>query len=55
MKENPPKTKKVNVCPKCGSEKIKPRSGADFAGEMICFKCWHVWPWVSSNGYGHLP
>ena len=41
-------------CPKCGL-KGKPRSGADFAGQMRCYQCRQIWRWVAANGYGHLP
>lgn len=43
-----------SLCPKCKT-KGYPRSGADFAGQMLCPNCRHIWRWVASNGYGHLP
>lgn len=43
------------MCPNCGRLKGKARSGADFAGQMCCRACGHVWPYRASNGYGHLP
>lgn len=42
------------LCPKCYT-KGRPRSGADFAGQMRCPNCMYVWRWVADNGYGHLP
>lgn len=42
-------------CPNCGFKCGRDRSGAEFAGEVYCNNCRHVWAGTYPNFYSGLP